>query len=536
VPPVLTKILKGFKGLVGLLIPVFARGREKTASPGFRWAVHIGLVVLTLIGLWVAQRVFELEKFVATGAPPWVRENWLPLLFALVYALGWLIWWLWTLLQAAPEASAFPDIDRAWEEAKLALSEGNLNLGEVPLFLILGQPEGGEEPAFSSLTLAIGQSPRRPEAPLHVYAAKDAIYITCPGASLLGAQSRVLSGELRLASPQDVPGGTSDENKTLQIGGSVGEILGRANKRAREIEERAKAEGRGPGQLTAAERLEIKRSDRELAKLAQNRFLHAFPEEVDLIKARLRHLCRLIARDRRPFCGINGVLALIPMTATDDDQDAHETGTCLKEDLEIIRDTLQVECPVFSLICGLEELPGFDKFIAKVPPDQLRRRVGQRLPLVPDLPPEKIPRLIESAVKWLGLKMLPSLALPAWILETPGVVDPSEAVGSNAELYRFLSEVRERQARASKILSLGVTGQLLGGGYLAATGKNSDRERAFLRPVFARLSEEQDYVAWTPEAIAEDESYQRIAKIGYIALAVAAIVEVAILIFRFTSR
>jgi hypothetical protein len=535
---VLTKIVKGFKGLFGLLIPVFARGAERSASPGIRWALHIALVVLTLIGLSIAQWFFRLEQF-AYQLPQPLPRIWLPALFLLLYLIGWLIWWFWTLLRAAPEASPFPDIDRAWDEAKLALTEANLNLSEIPLFLLLGRPEAGEEGLFESVPLTVQQSPRRPEAPLHLYANKDAIYLTCVGASLLGEQSRVLAGEVLLGSPTQ-PAGEPTENggETLrpdQINPEVNLAVA-TSKEIRAIEEGARAEGRGPGSLTRTELLSIKRLRRSLTRVVRAQLLHNDTERVELLRARLRHLCQLIARGRRPFCGINGVLALVPMAATDDDQDAHETGTCLKEDLEDIRDSLQVQCPVFTLICGLEQLPGFEKFVGKVPPDQLRRRVGQRLPLIPDVSIERIPKLIEDAVKWLGLKMMPSLALPSWSLETPGVVSFSESVEANTELFQFLSEVRDRHARASHILSVGVTGQLLGGGYIAATGRNSEREQAFLRPVFARLTEEQDYVSWTPEAIAEEDAYRRTTRFGYIVLAIILAVEAGILLFNYLPR
>ena len=123
--------------------------------------------------------------------------------------------------------------------------------------------------------------------------------------------------------------------------------------------------------------------------------------------ARLRHLGRLIARDRRPYCGVNGILLLVPMAATDDEADAHEAGVCCREDLATAREALQVQCPVFALVCGLEQVPGFDAFIAHFSPEQLRRRVGQRFPLVPDLAPDEVPAMIEGGVKWLGLNVFP---------------------------------------------------------------------------------------------------------------------------------
>src|SRR5438105_1685685 len=58
---------------------------------------------------------------------------------------------------------------------------------DLPLFLGLGRPSGPEEALFDAAQLAfvVKQAPAGP-APLHVYATRDAIYVTCAGASLLG--------------------------------------------------------------------------------------------------------------------------------------------------------------------------------------------------------------------------------------------------------------------------------------------------------------------------------------------------------------
>ena len=40
-------------------------------------------------------------------------------------------------------------------------------------------------------------------------------------------------------------------------------------------------------------------------------------DEVELLSSRLKYLCRLIVRDRQPYCPANGILLLIPLAATD---------------------------------------------------------------------------------------------------------------------------------------------------------------------------------------------------------------------------
>src|SRR5205807_1568758 len=122
---------------------------------------------------------------------------WLPLLFLLVYLLTWLGWWLWVLLAAEEELSAHPDIDAAWEATVLKLKDGGIDVTEVPLFLVLGQPEGSLDALFkgSQIDFVAGQESKHFGAPLQVYANADAVFVACPGASLLSRQAMLLADE-----------------------------------------------------------------------------------------------------------------------------------------------------------------------------------------------------------------------------------------------------------------------------------------------------------------------------------------------------
>jgi hypothetical protein len=520
------------------------------AGAGLRRAVHATAVVAAVLALAALNQVPGVRT--TSGIDnPLLRRVWLPLLFLLCYLLGWLIRLFWELMRAAPEESPFPDIDRAWEEAKRALAEAGPGLGEAPLFLLLGRPDEGEAALAAGLSPTVAGVPSWPGAPLRAYATAEAIYVTCAGASLLGAHCRVLAGELTLSrgggDPPGGGGGGGDGGGATFGGGAtirpddLDPEVGRAFSAVREagaIEAAARKEGRA---LTKAEQGTLRRLRRRLAQADRPQQLHAYAEEVERQSARLRHLGRLIARDRRPYCGVNGILLLVPMAATDDEADAHEAGTCCREDLATAQAALQVRCPVFALVCGLEQVPGFEAFIGPFGADQLRRRVGQRFPLVPDLASGEVPAMLEGGVRWLGLNVFPSLALPHWRLEVPGVSELGEAVRGNAGLFEFLSEVRERQARVGRILSRGVSGELFGGCYFAATGtgtgtgSGTERERAFLRPVFARLLEEQDYVSWSEEALAEEAWYGRLTRWGYASLAVVVAAEAAYLAWLFLA-
>src|SRR5439155_2144823 len=190
----LAAIWNGFRQLLGLILPFFSRARDlKGMGPQFRRFLHILLVVVILVGLGILNRVMDWDKLVPA---PWpLPQIWLPLLFLLVYILSWLGWWLWKLLEPVEEASVFPDIDEAWAEGMKALEQGNIDITEVPLFLVVGKSAAPEEAMFAAaqLNLSVKQSPRRGDAPVHVYANRDGLYVTCAGACLSGRQAEILA-------------------------------------------------------------------------------------------------------------------------------------------------------------------------------------------------------------------------------------------------------------------------------------------------------------------------------------------------------
>src|SRR4051812_1261425 len=132
------------KRIGAVLLPLSARARDSGAGAAFTWTVHGGLVLAGVLGLFIVNRWIS-DWF---WGPYWLRRIWLPLFFLLLYALFWLGLWIWRLLYAEPVGSDFPDIDAAWDEALRALGQAGFALTDLPLFLVLGQPDGPEDHVF----------------------------------------------------------------------------------------------------------------------------------------------------------------------------------------------------------------------------------------------------------------------------------------------------------------------------------------------------------------------------------------------------
>ncbi len=514
-----------------LIFPSFGKARTSLEGwgRGLRWTIRIVVLAGILVGLWWINVRFDLSPQILAPTKR-LRDFFLPILGLLLYILLWLAWWLWRLLGPEEATLDFADIDDAWKEALRALKQTAMDVSDAPLFLVLGRPAGSEEALFSAaqLGLLVKQAPSRAEAPLHVYASRDAIYLTCAGASLLGKQAAILAGDVDPALDGPPAGGLGagavgeDIFKTLQPKGRLQDVQA--------VLARAREQGRSPDQLTEQEKQEIHQLiAQEEVEHKQARPRPQFlknAEETARLTARLKHLCQLVARDRHPYCPINGVLLLVPFAASDTKEDADQTGTICQLDLATIRRGLQVHCPLFAMVCDLEKAPGFRDFTERFPADQRQRRVGLRLPLAPDLAQgESLPDLIDRSVHWICNSLFPSWIYKLFRVETASREDYAGTVKGNSQLYRLLSQVRERQKRLSSILVRGLVPEqggplLLGGCYLAGTGKDPVREQAFIPGIFRRLIENQNYVSWTEEALAEETNYQQWTRYGYVGITV----------------
>ncbi len=533
--------------LGGLTFPMFARPRDFAR---FKPATLLGLRAMTLSGvlgcLWVVNgRLHPLIEEHWHG----LDRFWLPLVFLLIYVLLWLVKWYLTQFGPDRQETSFPDIDRAWSEVLQALARAGLPLDEYPLFLVLGRTNGSEEVLFDAagLHLKVRAQPDRVEAPVRVYAGRDAIYLTCAGASVLGrytaSQEDAEFVQTGPAEPTSLPGDSVNPGnfQTLTDVQTLGP-WNAASPNAPEILDRARQAGRGPDQLLGEELRALGRFAAEEKSLDYDGRRSGVrvnsptdKAEAEIQGARLRHLGQLISRERRPYCPINGILLLIPIAATNSEHSAARVGSLCQRDMSLIRKSMPVRCPVFALVCDLETLPGFSELIQRLPDDQRRRRMGQRFPLIPDVEPMSLPAIFEGGVNWIAAKQLPAQVDQLWRVEAAGESTTTEAVQGNVRLYRFLRQIRERHRRLGRVLSLAMTDEgvptpMLGGCYLAGTGADARTEQAFIPGVFRRLTENQDLVSWNSELLKQESRYRRWTFQGYITLGILAVVYLGLLI------
>jgi hypothetical protein len=513
----LTRISGFFSYLLGLLFPVFATVREvRNLGPKLFWLLHVVLVAVALVLLYLANQRLELARYLE-GRIPAIKDFWLPLVFLFVYAIQWLVRVILRLLSAGEDGSDWPDIDEAWNEATYELRRARIDWANVPVFLVLGRPQGGEDMLFRAGQPKLPlKNLSRAQAPLQVFACPDAIFLTVPGASLMALQSLNLAGKLDLAGGSPA---VDEEGKTIG-GGDIFQTMAPTGQAAEALEiiQEARQRGREVGRLTEEEKHLLKiRSKKKHASLLRDR------ELVERAESRLRHVCRLLVRERRPFCPINGVLLLLPIAAVDTDDDAQQTALVAKKELDLLRARLQMNAPVLTMICDIDTLPGFEEFINRFPDDQRQRRVGQRFPVAFAATEQEAQAKLEEAVSFVCQYTLPTWVFKLFSCEggTSGVT-LEQSVAGNTKLFRLMSYLRLRSKRLGQLVRTAVVsdrGEPLrfAGCYLAGTG-NSTATQAFIPGVFHRMIEEQDNVSWTNEALREDANYHRLTNLGYLFL------------------
>jgi hypothetical protein len=525
-------------GVLGLFLPVLRKARSDGMAGWLRAVLHVLVVLLLLAGLFALNQLPAILVLIPRRRL--LAHSWLPILFLLLYALCWLSYWLWKLLVSEDDGPRFADIDDAWDEARAALRRTGLHISDLPLFLLLGQPEDDEAALFqaSQLSFTVKQAPPRPDAPLHVYATREAIYLTCAGASLMGRHARFLAGKLLdpVTAVTAPPAGSEDDvlTKTMspRISGATQPVQGAAAEIVKVLHQ-AELEGRP---LSKAEQRELRCINR------QNQPQHSPLKDAETIAyeaARLRYLCRLLVRDRWPYCAVNGVLLLIPFAGCDSDQDAVYTAESVQRDLAVTAAALHVDCPHYALVCDLETADGFGEFVQRFTPRERLRRLGQSCSLMPDLQTggadkDAAARMLDSLAQWICQSVMPAWIYRKFQIEKADTPDRAALVRANGRLFLLADDLRERGKRLGTILARGLAGKaaagplLFGGCYLAGTGSDPQQEQAFVRGLMDRLTEGQSCVYWTRQTLAEEASYVRWAGIGWTVLALGVLVLLAL--------
>lgn len=221
---------------------------------------------------------------------------------------------------------------------------------------------------------------------------------------------------------------------------------------------------------------------------------------------RLRYVCKLLKRARRPMCGINGAVTLIPFELSRvGPLQLSAIAQSARSDVETIQETLGVRSPVTAVLVGLEQDKGFAELVRRLQSGLLSRRLGGRFDLRSRPTPDELNTHSDRLCD----------AFEDWVYRLFSREDGLAAQRGNRKLYALTCKIRHELKPRLRI----VLGQAFGcesseknadaeqdesfffsGCYFAATGANTG-QAAFVKGVLKdKLMDEQSKVQWTNEA------------------------------------
>lgn len=499
--------------------PVLSLGKNAARGGPFTWALHALLLVGVLAGLWWAGRWLELEKLV--HAPSRVlREGWLPLLFLLAYGLAWVGLWTWRALTAPDAASPFPDIDHCWRQAAANLHRRGVDLSELPVILLLGQPAGRESELLAALELTptFGPTPSSSDAPLRVFADDHALYLLCHDVSLTSVCAQRIAEEriIRKGRPRHAASAPLEASMPVALrAGAAGVATAVAEPRP------AQQEFAHAGEF-GSEDFDPFTSGVDDRPPSDNPRPLVTWEEAELCHARLDHLTRLVARDREPLPAVTGVALLLPADGLLDDRSATALAEAVEQDLDGLTAGVGAACPVLTIFTDLQHTPGCGELLHTLSADRKRRQFGVEIPAEPTDGGDSL----RDALRTLTQEMPAVLCQHLYQIDGDPAVT-RQSLHDNAALYRFEQALYEQGERALNVLRRGLSGELarlpLVGCYLVATGDAAGGSQAFGAGLLQKLTSPATPTAWTDEALATDAHHHRLTRWGYTSLAAAVV-------------
>ena len=372
------------------------------------------------------------------------------------------------------ETSRWGDVEAAWSVALAELSRQQVNLKDVPLFLLLGTDGQEQERGILQdvpVALTVLASPPG-SAPLHFSGGSDAVFLCLSGVGQAGVASEKF----------------------------------RSDKGA--LESGIQSDRFGQDILT--------------------------PKEREDSTARLKFVCELVQHAREPLAPINGVLAVIPLdfllTRTDT---IGAVAAALGEDLATISLAFGLRFPVVVAGSGLEKESAFSDLLQRIGKEGCQKTIGQVFPINQPATSEQMQAVSQRACGALDDMILAQLLDAKKLEDQPA---DRHLVGMVCRIrLNLMPQVAAMLASVLNTAAQG-SGAMLAGCYLFSAGSTAaGGKRAFVGGIFDRLLEVQGDLDWTDARLALDDSNCRVARIMRI-LSVCMLVGIACLLIRIWWR
>jgi type VI secretion system protein ImpL len=223
--------------------------------------------------------------------------------------------------------------------------------------------------------------------------------------------------------------------------------------------------------------------------------------------ARLEYLGRLL-RAQNPECPpLRGVAVVFPIRWAGQ-PDSVAWAAAIREDLQAVRRSLKMRCPVFALFTEMETVPGFAEFFDRMPAALRMSRCGFAVPSTHPFSGD----LVQDGLVWM------SGWVHGWVLNL--MAEDVLNHPGNRRLFQLDHEFRRYRRRLRTVAESAFSTHreaepvMFRGCYFAATGTGTD-EQAFsaglLRGPRGRIFAEHAATRWTAQAEEDDRYYRRLA-------------------------
>lgn len=522
--------------------------RLPSVSPAMRMAL---MVLFFLLMIWSAAFVKNAFWSTEKAALDWKLWTFgaLPFVVLIPVIVYWLVrFWM------IRESSRFPEIDRIWEDGLAECEKNGISINEVPLFLVLGNPDLRRanqlvRAAHLGFTVAV---PDSGPAPISFFANREAAFLFLDGCSCL---SLLAAGGASAAGSAPAGGPAPGENPVAGMATldpfakPAGQQAGQAppvttpvmqtltDSSIRPASGPPTTAAASPGStlqlpdgVTAADLIQRASATRGAAQ--RGGVPQASSQDLFIREQRLKHACQLVVRARQTLCPINGLLSLLPFELIENASGSAQSAA--QKDLAVLRSVLQVRCANTVVVTEMEKEEGFQELINRVGAERAREnRFGKGCELW--AAPEAN-RLRAVAVHAAG-------AFEDWIYMLFQEADALK-LPNNSRLFRLLCRVRGRfSENLQNVLGQGFGFDprtepelaheqfLYGGCYFAAAGGRPG-QHAFVKSVFQKMLQQEGELEWAPAARRIDGQYQLVANLFALVGTLAFFGTAAMIVYR----
>ncbi len=538
---ILMKIMEWVRWMFGV-VP-----RSAVGSPRLYRIVHYSFMAFLAIMFAVfSDEIRTLVRYPADMAHlrGFMDKRLCGILFVLGYAIIRNVLFLTSLL-GIEEESDFPDIESDWNDILMAFTRERIYLDELPLFLVNGFTPQQEQSAFEAASniewRVIAPPLTQTSAVIRAFAREDAIFICCSGVGTTNCQQGKVT---------DVVDSNSSDSGIFRPGagvtgtrrpGEMAEVMGNARSAtgtnramaAPFAEPSSPPKGMGaffgtmaPGGLKRAMETfsAINRGGQK--GYGKKRVMPLSDVESMVGIRRMQFLCGLIAKARKPYCQINGMLQAIPFSWTSEIDYARKLAPAIKDDLIAIHETFQLQFPVVAVVTEMDCVTGMRDFLLRaerMQPGLRLSRSGSSFAAGADVNDKNAEWIVDRGMQWFR----------GWVYTAfSSDIDNRD----NQKLFQMLCEISQRRQGLITLLRDSLyrivqPSPRLHGVYFSATGRAST-EQGFIRGVLDKLPESQGMVAWAPQLVRAQQRSKTLTVFFFVGAVVLATAAIAVYVYK----